>query len=90
MAFGEIARLRGMTGKREIRLIKLESMLLSGPIHRSVIAAKLEVNAMTVRRDIKRLRVLGSDVEYIENKNGTFASDGWYAKNAVFSDNLML
>ncbi len=82
--------MRDMTGEREIRLIKLESMLLSGPIHRSVIAAKLEVNAITVRRDIERLKIIGSDVRYTENNSGSFASDGWYAMNAVFSDNLNL
>lgn len=75
---------------REKRLIKLESMLLGGPIHRSVIAKKLKINAMTVRRDIARLESLGSDVQYTENKNGTFHGDGWYAMNAVFSDNLKL
>lgn len=76
--------------RRENRLFKLESMLLSGPIHRSVIAGKLNINPMTVRRDIERLKSMGSDVQYTKNEGGLLPSDGWYARNAVFSDNLKL
>lgn len=61
------------------RLKQLEAYLLLFPASCPFLAKTLGVSADTVRRDIKKLQDLGSDVKHEKG--------GWRATKAVFQEN---
>lgn len=67
---------RGKKDEIVLRLFRLDTLLRNGGAPLMDLAEELEVNFRTVRRDIKHLQELGSNVAY--------ANEKWSSTRAAF------
>ena len=65
---------------RTKRLVTLERMLMRGFVNKPVLSRVMGVSHDTIKRDIQKLKRLGSNVSYRPGK-------GWYATSAIFMKN---